>query len=146
MLLSAIVGSPATPADEADLKLEVEITDVRRSDNLQDYSGALLLDSSLRIVDRDTRGLEVRTTHGTMSELRFTYPIACTPTADTTVGATARLNTTVDASGGSFVKEGRRSMWQLGEQRIYDGGPDGDIDTEGNTLFAVPGVFDPLIN
>ena len=77
-----------------------------------------------------------------MSELRFTYPIACTPTADTTVGSTCSL-TTLNASGGSFVKEGRRSMWQLGEQRIYDGGPDGDIDTEGNTLFAVPGVFVP---
>ena len=57
VLLSAIVGSPATPADEADLKLEVEITDVRRSDNLHDYSGDLLLDSSLQIVDRDTQGV-----------------------------------------------------------------------------------------
>ena len=143
VLLTSIVGNPGTAADEADVKLEVEITDVRRADNLQDYTGELLLDSSFRVVDRDTHAEDGSTTHGTVGDLEFDFPIQCTPTADTTVGSTCSLTTTMDTGGGSFVKEGRRSIWQFHDPRVYDGGPDGSVDTLDNTLFAVPGMFVP---
>ena len=32
-------GNPATPADEADVGIQVSITDVRRSSDLEDYTG-----------------------------------------------------------------------------------------------------------
>ena len=40
--------------------------------------------------------------------------------------------------------EGKRAVWQIGQVRFYDGGPDGDADTTAdNTLFAVQGLFVP---
>jgi hypothetical protein len=143
VVLSTIVGNPATPADDADVALQAEIVDVRRSSDLQDYAGELLLNVPWQIVDRDTDALGGGSTHGTTREVRITYPIVCTPTADTTVGSTCSLNTTIDAGGGSFVKEGRRTIWQLGQVQVFDGGPDGDVQTDDNTLFAVQGVFVP---
>jgi hypothetical protein len=43
-----------------------------------------------------------------------------------------------------MVKEGQRSVWQLSQVQVYDGGPDGAISTgAGNTLFMDQGVFVP---
>ena len=142
VLMTTVTGNPSTPADEADIKLDIEITDVRRSDNLQDYTGELQVNGALRLTDRDTVAVAGGRTHGTMGEVGFPFTIPCFATADTTVGATCSLITTWDV-GGQFVKEGRRSIWQIGALEVFDGGADGDADTEGNTLFARPGVFIP---
>ena len=42
------------------------------------------------------------------------------------------------------VKEGKRSIWELAQIKVFDGGADGDADTADNTLFAVQGAFAPL--
>ncbi len=34
-------------------------------------------------------------------------------------------------------------MWELGQVELRDGGPDNNITTEPNTIFAVQGVFVP---
>ena len=52
----AIVGDPGTPADEADVALRVNITDVRRQSDLADYTGQLQASAALRITDRDNAG------------------------------------------------------------------------------------------
>ena len=40
---------------------------------------------------------------------------------------------------------GARSIWEFGQVRLYDGGPDADGDTAGdNTLFMRQGVFVPV--
>ena len=40
--------------------------------------------------------------------------------------------------------EDTRAVWALDPLRVYDGGPDGDADTEAdNSLFATQGVFVP---
>ena len=41
------------------------------------------------------------------------------------------------------VREGRRSIWEIGQVQVFDGGADGDADTADNTLFAVQGTFTP---
>jgi hypothetical protein len=41
------------------------------------------------------------------------------------------------------IKEGRRSIWQLGQVVVYDGGLDGDTATAPNTVFARQGIFIP---
>jgi hypothetical protein len=44
---------------------------------------------------------------------------------------------------GSIVESGR-SIWELGEVKVFDGGPDGLAGTPGdNTLFERQGVFVP---
>jgi hypothetical protein len=45
--------------------------------------------------------------------------------------------------GVNAVQAGDRAIWQLGQAQLYDGGPDGDAETEPNNLFAVQGVFVP---
>ena len=70
--------------------------------------------------------------------------VPCTATGDTTVGSTCSLTTTADAVvGAGAVKESRRSIWQLGQVQVNDGGADGVVSTTPNTLFAVQGVFVP---
>ena len=50
------------------------------------------------------------------------------------------MNTTADAVvGAGTIKEGRRSIWQLGQVRVNDGGADGVASTTPNTLFAHAG-------
>jgi hypothetical protein len=42
------------------------------------------------------------------------------------------------------VIEAKRSVWELGQVRVDDGGADSDADTTGdNTLFMVQGLFVP---
>ena len=36
-----------------------------------------------------------------------------------------------------------RSIWQLGQVQVFDGGADGQASTTPNTLFATQGVFVP---
>jgi hypothetical protein len=60
------------------------------------------------------------------------------------VGSTCSVNTTVDAVlGAGAIKETMRTIWQLGQVRVNDGGPDGVVSTTPNTLFAVQGLFVP---
>ena len=41
------------------------------------------------------------------------------------------------------IKEGKRSIWEMGQVSVEDGGADGDAATLPNTLFARQGVFVP---
>ena len=50
---------------------------------------------------------------------------------------------TADAVTPGSVPEGKRSIWELGQVQVFDGGPDGVASTPGNSLFAVQGVFVP---
>jgi hypothetical protein len=55
-----------------------------------------------------------------------------------------QASTSADALLPGLIKEGRRTIWQIGQVVVYDGGPDGDAATvTGNTLFARQGVFVP---
>ena len=60
------------------------------------------------------------------------------------VGGDCELTTTLDAIVPGAVKEGDRSIWQLGAIQVFDGGADGLASTSPNTLFARQGVFIPL--
>jgi hypothetical protein len=41
------------------------------------------------------------------------------------------------------VKEGRRSIWEMNQVQITDGGADGQTSTAPNTLLMVQGIFAP---
>jgi hypothetical protein len=140
VIISAIVGNPATSADEADARFRVDMTDVRNKTGLADYTGQLQLETTIRITDRDNGPSEVATAQD--SPFRVTVP--CTATGDTTVGSTCSVNTTADAVlGAGAIKEGKRSIWQLGQVRVNDGGADGVASTTPNTLFATQGILVP---
>ena len=52
VLYDAFVGSPATPADEADVRITVELFDIYRRGSLADYTGDLRVRADLRITDK----------------------------------------------------------------------------------------------
>jgi hypothetical protein len=138
------VGNPATPADEANVRIIAAISDVRKKSDLTDYTGELQLDQSLRITDKDNAPYPGGPGPGTVTDTAFPVTIPCAATADTSVGSTCSIDTTVEAIVPNAVKEGRRAVWQMGQVSVYDGGADGDADTTAdNTLFMEEGVFVP---
>jgi virginiamycin B lyase len=140
--LAAVVGNPATPADEADVKLAASITDVRLKASLGDYAGQLQANARLRLIDRasGTAVNEPATVQDFV--LRFTVP--CQATASTSIGSTCAVNTTADAIAPGTVRERARTIWEVGQVQLFDGGPDGVASTtSGNTLFEVQGLFVP---
>jgi hypothetical protein len=139
--ITTITGNPATAADEADARYEIDIQDVRRRSDLGDYTGQLQVASALQITDKDNGPSET----GVVQDIpNYTVTVPCTATAaNTAIGSSCTLNTTVDALVPGTIKEGKRAMWALGQVRVNDGGPDGVVSTTPNTLFLVQGVFVP---
>ena len=50
-----------------------------------------------------------------MVDTMLEMPVVCVGTAASTIGATCALNTTLDALIPGLVREGDRSIWQLGQ-------------------------------
>jgi hypothetical protein len=136
----AVPGNPATQTDEADVALRLSLTDVRNASDETDYAGELRASLTLRLTDRDNTPFA--STPGTMVDHVLTLDAPCTPTGGA-AGSTCSIQTTADSLVPSTVKEGRRMVMELGQAQVFDGGPDGDTATAGNTLFAVGGLFVP---
>jgi hypothetical protein len=137
---TVVAGNAATTADEADIRFVTSITDVRRRSNLADYTGQLSVNPTLRITDRYNGPSEVGTGQDV---LNYSVTVPCVATASGTIGGTCSGTTTADAIAPGTVRENRRAIWQLGQIRVFDGGADGVVSTQDNTLFAVQGVFVP---
>jgi hypothetical protein len=127
-------GIASTPADEADLHMFGTINDVRLASDLADYTGTLEARMSLRITDKDNTPHPGGPGAGTTQDLTYSFPIPCSATSDTTVGGDCTFETTAEAFAPGIVKELRRSVWELGSMRIYDGG---------GGLFMTQGIFVP---
>jgi dienelactone hydrolase len=139
--LDTIVGNPSTPADEADVRIAMNLSDVRRQSDLEDYTGELQANPTLRITDKQNG--PSGSDPGTTGDLAFPVIVPCSGTADTTVGATCAITTTADSVLPGVVKEGARAIWELAGLDVFDGGSDGLVSTAGNTLFARQGIFVP---
>ncbi len=119
----------------------MRLTDVRVASDLSDYEGELELRSRIRITDR--RSGPGADEPATGEDIDFPVTVPCAATEDTTIGARCEIATTAEAITPGAVSEGARSIWQFGQPRVYDGGPDGLASTQDNTLFAVQGLFVP---
>jgi hypothetical protein len=137
-----ISGDVSTAADEADVQLTASFTDVRNTGSLTDYTGELLARLDLRITDRfngPTKG-----DAATTSALALGVPLTCTATpGPADIGGSCSTSTTADAILAGAVRENLRSVWELGQVEVFDGGADGDVDTTPNTVFARQGIFVP---
>ncbi len=131
-------GNPSTPADEADVEITVSVTDVHNRSGLSDYQGELRAISSLRITDRGGGVLQ------TVTDQQFSWTVPCTSTPTTTVGSACTVTTSADAIVPGSVSEGLRTIWQMGQVQVQDGGEDGVASTvNDNTLFMKQGIFVP---
>jgi len=142
--VAARAGDPATPADEADVRVEFEITDVRRRSDLSDYAGEVQLNAQLRITDRfNSTSPGGGSNAATVLDIPFPVNGVCVATPDPSLGGRCVAVTTFDAVVPNAVAEGKRAIWAFNQFQVIDGGADGRIDTFPNTLFAVQGVFVP---
>jgi len=148
--MSVINGNAATAADEADVRYKLSLKDVRCKAGVStcgaanaasgaDYTGQVRMQSVLRIIDRYNGPGEV----GVGQDTPFGVTASCSGTASTAAGSNCTLDTTADAVLPGVVKEVRRSVWQSGQVQVFDGGSDGVVSTNPNTLFATQGVFVP---
>ena len=62
-LCQVTTGNPATPQDEADVQVQVSLTDVRNRADLDDYTGDLEARTTLRITDRASGHADARGPH-----------------------------------------------------------------------------------
>jgi hypothetical protein len=136
-----------------DVRVSVSLTDVRRGSDGADFPGGLDFPLPLRITDKDTD--EAHVTWATVTDLpyftnpiRFTVP--CGDTADTSIGASCSLQTTVNAlllpnnSPANYASSGKRRIWELDKITLWDGGEDGYIQSrDDNTPLVTQGVFVP---
>ena len=53
------------------------------------------------------------------------------------------MDTTADALVPNTVTESKRTIWEVGQVQVFDGGADGVGSTTPNTLFGVTGIFVP---
>jgi hypothetical protein len=134
-LKSAVVpGDPGTPADEADVRLTLQVTDVRRDPQLDDYTGSLGVSFQVRVTDRRNSAATGPAEAGTVSDAPFAFSVPCAATAASEIGSTCAIDTTADAVMPGVVSEGARAIWAVDDVEVADGG---------GAVFLRPGVFVP---
>ena len=140
--LDVIAGDPSTGADEADVRIKTNVTDVRQASDLAPYGGELQLAAVIRITDRDNGAAQLQS--GTVTDIGFPVTVPCVaPASPIDVGATCAVTTTADSVVPGAIVEGKRAIWELGQVELLDGGSDGDADTLPNGRFASQGIFVP---
>jgi hypothetical protein len=146
---SVELGDVSTSADEADVSIKVDITDVRNHPSGTDYTGRVLLTAPLTITDNDNAA---ETPESATTEARpFEVPVQCSATADTTRGGACTLNTSYDAVIPGAVSERQRAIWALGQIQVKDAGPNGTgyascpptCGDGDETVFMRQGIFVP---
>jgi hypothetical protein len=144
MRFDVVPGNPATPADEADVAAILSITDVRRQADLADYTGELQANVTVRITDRNNSASPGGgNTSATAVDFAFPVNASCAATTDASIGGLCAATTSFDAIVPGAIKEGKRAIWQLGQVEVSDGGSDGLVGTNPNTVFARQGIFVP---
>jgi Tol biopolymer transport system component len=153
-----VLNPGPTPPDDAELSITASIDDVRcqrpdiphpcssqgNTHPTPDYVGRLTARVPLRLTDRYNLPSPGGRGAGTMTATVFDMRIDCSPTASTSIGSTCALTTTGNAIIPGLVVEGRRSVWQLGDVLVFDGGPGGASDPDGSaTPFLRQGIFVP---
>jgi len=108
-----------------------------------DYSGQLQGNGTIRISDHyNGPGLNEA---ATVIDIPNPVNAPCSNTADTSTGGVC----TVTASSCSqppdicSVRDGERMVVGFTQFQVFDGGPDGNVGSNDNTLFAVQGLFIP---
>jgi hypothetical protein len=110
------------------------------------YTGELQANPSLRMTDRYNSAepaTQPFTDPATTSDVSFPFTVPCADTGPATVGSTCSVETTANAVLAGLVSESRRTIWEMDQIQVFDGGADGVASTSGNTLFETQSVFVP---
>jgi len=142
VLYRVVPGDPSTQANEADVRVDASLTDVRVQGSLAAYTGELGVEQTVQLTDHASG--PAQNEPGTVQPTPFRFAVPCAATSDQTVGGTCSLSSTFNALVPGLVQEGNRATWELGHVEVMDGGSDGLAGTTAdNTLFETQGVFVP---
>jgi Tol biopolymer transport system component len=107
-----------------------------------DYSGELQSNATIRITDRDNG--PGRNEAATVQDIPFPVNYFCHNTSDASFGGECTINTTALAVlPQPYSYDGKRSVVEIGQLEVTDGGPDGNVATADNTVFLRQGIFVP---
>ena len=131
--ITAVPGDPSTTLDEADVRIKVRLTDVRRADEpAADYSAYAYM--QLRMQMTDGSGC-CRSDTTLRDPVPLYYEVPCVATADPAIGATCAVTTSAEALIPELLQERKRTVWEMAEPvRLYD---------EAGGVLATQGVFVP---
>jgi hypothetical protein len=108
-----------------------------------DYSGQLQADTTIRLTDHfnGSGGNEA----ATVLDLPSPVTLFCSNTADTSIGGLCNIvsSTPCPPQGCSGIRNGDRAVVEIDQMKVFDGGPDGSVFSNDNTLFEVQGIFVP---
>ena len=153
-----LTADPAVPGppDDSDVIVAGSITDVRclpsttspcgnpNAADGADYTGDLQGSATIRITDRwSASSAGGGADAATVVDFPFPMAFGCAGTADDAIGATCTSNTTFNAIVPQAMRDGKRSVIDVGQIVVSDSGPDGIPSTAPNTLFMKQGLFVP---
>jgi len=153
--ISALVGAPGPPED-SDVLFAASITDVRCKAGTSacgsanaaggpDYTGELQADATIRITDHwNATSPGGGGDPATVVDIPMPINLTCVSTADSSVGATCNIsgNTCLGCLE-PVIRDGMRTVVEIGQVRVYDGGADGVVATSPNATFLRQGIFIP---
>jgi hypothetical protein len=153
--LRTLVGAPGPP-DDSDVIFAASLTDVRCKAGTSacgnsnaaggpDYTGELRANATIRITDHwNATSAGGGSDPATVVDIPMPINLTCVSTADTSMGASC------DISGNTclgclepVIRDGKRTVVEIGQVRVTDGGADGVVASAPNTLFAIQGIFVP---
>jgi hypothetical protein len=110
-----------------------------------DYVGELEADMTIRVTDHfNAVAPGGGTDTATVIDIPNPVRMFCASTANTSTGGVCNFITgPCPVDGCSSVRDGDRTVAGIGQIRVSDGGADGQVGTDDNTLFAVQGIFIP---
>jgi hypothetical protein len=145
--LTADAGNPATAADEADVGLQAQLTDIRSGNaNGNDYApvpGGPDANLGFRLRLTDLLNGASPPLPATATDLDFLVPLDCIGTASAVTGSTCATSTTANTVMPGMIREGASMVAQVFRVRVHDAGPDQLLGSSDDRLFAQQGVFVP---
>jgi hypothetical protein len=143
--VTAVEGNILLPGDQADMLLQLTADDVRAAGGA-DYDPAgfgadATLTTKWRLSDRFNGPGGDQS--GTMIDVDFPVPVACTATGDPADGSSCAANTSADAIVPDVVKEARSTVIQTFRTRLTDAGANGAPGDADDRDFAQQGIYVP---
>jgi hypothetical protein len=134
-----------TPADEADVALAVDASDIRNRQTGGDYDPSAATDVTLNARFRVSDNLNGagQSDPATTSDFDFAIPVGCTATADPGTGSSCQLSSSVDGVMPGAVREGKATVMAAWKLWLYDSGTNGARGDGDDKQFAQAGIYVP---
>jgi dipeptidyl aminopeptidase/acylaminoacyl peptidase len=143
--LTLVSGNPGTAHDDARVKFVTRITDLYHKSTLRGYNREVRMELRVRITDRNNTPHPGGPGAATASDRTLGWTLPCfRPEGQPMAPGQCAIAVWDDALAPGLIPEGKRTLWEIDQIRVFDGGADQDADTlADNRLLGVQGLFIP---